>query len=354
MIRKTHYSALASLFLLCCLLLAACNSSIGNIGNIATTKTSTTTGAVTPAVTPLPMSQQTLKLFAEPDDGESIILDAINAAHRSIWLETYLLTDTTVVQALQNAAHRKLDVRVMLEPTPYGGGSPQDTLDALKLMGAKVNTASPDFSLTHEKGMVIDGNTAYIMTCNFTYSALNGTNREYGVIDSVAPDVQEVVAIFNADWGRKPAQLNDTNIVVSPTNARNDLTTLISNAKHSLVMEEEEMYDSQVEQAIIGAAKHGVHVQVILPNPYDASDTSLDAPIALLTSGGVQVRRDPQLYIHAKMIVVDDTHAFVGSENISSSSLDGNRELGILLTNTGIIAELQHYFQTDWQASQHP
>ena len=242
-------------------------------------------------------------------------------------------------------------MRVMLEPAPNGGGSPQDVLAGLKLAGAKVNTASPDFSLTHEKGMVVDGSTAYIMTCNFTYSALNGTNREYGVIDSVAADVREVVDIFNADWSRKPAHLTDTNLVVSPTNSRDDLTTLINSAKHSLVMEEEEMYDTQVEQAIINAAKLGVHVQVILPTPYDSSDTSLDAPIALLTSGGVQVRRDPQLYMHAKMIVVDGIRAFVGSENISSSSLDGNRELGILLTNTAIIASLQRYFETDWKAS---
>ena len=346
MIRKIYFSSHLSLFLLCCLLLAACN------GTISSAKTSTISGiAGTPAVTPLPTSQQTLKLFAEPDDGEGVILDAINTAHRSIWLETYLLTDTSIIQALGNAAHRKLDVRVMLEPAPNGGGSPQDVLDELKRAGAKVNTASPDFSLTHEKGMVIDGNTAYIMTCNFTYSALNGTNREYGIIDSVAPDVREVVAIFNADWSRKPAHLMDSNLVVSPTNSRDDLTTLINGAKHSLVMEEEEMYDSQVEQAIIDAAKRGVHVQVLLPKPYDASDTSLDSPIALLKAGGVQVQRDPQLYIHAKMIVVDGSRAFVGSENISSSSLDGNRELGILLTNAGIIASLQGYFQTDWKVS---
>ena len=344
MIRNTYSASLLSIFLLCCLLLGACSS-------MSTTKTVTTIGAGTPTVHPLPASQQTLKLFTEPDDGEGVILDAINTAHHSIWLETYLLTDTGVIQALENAAHRKLDVRVMLEPAPTGGGSPQDVLDGLKLASAKVNTASPNFSLTHEKGMVIDGNTAYIMTCNFTYSALNGTNREYGIIDSVAADVREVVDIFNADWSRKPVHLTDSSLVVSPTNSRDDLTTLINSAKHSLVMEEEEMYDTQVEQAIINAAKRGVNVQVILPTPYDSSDTSLDAPIALLTSDGVQVRRDPQLYMHAKMIVVDGFRAFVGSENISSSSLDGNRELGILLTNAGIVALLQHYFETDWKAS---
>lgn len=49
--------------------------------------------------------------------------------------------------------------------------------------------------------MVIDGKTAYIMTCNFTLSALGGssstTNREYGIIDTESTDVAAVLGIFN-------------------------------------------------------------------------------------------------------------------------------------------------------------
>jgi phosphatidylserine/phosphatidylglycerophosphate/cardiolipin synthase-like enzyme len=72
----------------------------------------------------------------------------------------------------------------------------------------------------------------------------------------------------------------------------------------------------------------------------------------VLKAGGVQVKEDTQLYIHAKMIVADGSLAFVGSENFSTTSLDNNRELGVLLTNAQIISTLQQTFQSDWAVSQ--
>ncbi len=345
MLRGKHSSKtfLYTVLILLALFLMACSST--------TSATSSTHSTSSLRITPLPKAQQALKLFIEPDAGESIILDAINTAHHSIWLEMYLLTDTSIIQALENAAHHKVDVRVMLEPTPYGGGSAQDVLDELKLSGIMVKPTSPNFTLTHEKGMVVDGNTAFIMSCNFTYSALNGTNREYGVIDTLAQDVQSVTDIFNADWGRTPLRINNPSLVISPTNSRTALTTLITNAKKTLVLEEEEMLDDNIQQALVSAAHRGVSVQVILPTPYAGeSDTNIGG-IAILQKGGVKVKEDPQLYIHAKMIVADGVQAFVGSENISAPSLDGNRELGILMTNLSIVTTLQKTFQQDWSVS---
>jgi phosphatidylserine/phosphatidylglycerophosphate/cardiolipin synthase-like enzyme len=303
------------------------------------------------SVHPLPSMQQTRKLFVEPDEGERIILDAINTAHRSIWLEMYLLTDASIIQALENAAHHKVAVRVMLEPTPYGGGSTQDVFDELRLAGITVKPTSPNFALTHEKGMVIDSNTAFIMSCNFTYSALNGTNREYGVIDTLAQDVQSVTDIFNADWNRTLPRITNASLVVSPTNSRTALTALIANAKKTLILEEEEMFDSRIQQALVSAAQRGVSIQIILPTPYAGESDSNAGSISILKKGGVQVREDPELYIHAKMIVADDVQAFVGSENISAASLDGNRELGVLLTEKDIVTTLQKTFQQDWFVS---
>ena len=56
--------------------------------------------------------------------------------------------------------------------------------------------------------------------------------------------------------------------------------------------------------------------------------------------------------MHAKIIVVDGVKAFVGSENISSQSLDQNRELGIIVSDATVLSRLQSTFQTDWGVSQ--
>ena len=51
-------------------------------------------------------------------------------------------------------------------------------------------------------------------------------------------------------------------------------------------------------------------------------------------------------------MIVDGKTAFVGSENISSQSLDQNRELGIIVSDAGVLGTLQSTFQKDWSVSQ--
>jgi cardiolipin synthase len=207
--------------------------------------------------------------------------------------------------------------------------------------------------------LIIDGNSVFIMTSNFTRSALGGSsgssgfaNREYDIIDTNPQDVQAVIAIFQADWNHTTAQFNDSNLVVSPVNSRNDFTSLINGAHHTLLIEAEEMNDSNIEQAIASAAQRGVQVEVILPAPSGSSGDSNSQGISTIKQGGVQVREDPRLYMHAKIIVVDGKTAFVGSENISSQSLDQNRELGIIVSDQGVLNTLQQTFQQDWGVSQ--
>lgn len=324
------------------------------IGATATVGTTPTVG-VTPTIgtTPPPPTTQSIQVFVEPTAGEKPILDAINNAQQSVWLEIYLMSDNNVIQALENDAKRGLDVRVMIEPHPYGGGSPQATIDALNAAGAKAQDSNSVFKYTHEKGMIIDGKTAFIMTSNFTNSAIaTGKNREYDIIDTTPQDVQGTIDIFNADWNRTTEHVTDPNLVISPDNSRNDFVAFINAAKTSLVIEAEEMQDTTVEQAIASAAQRGVTVEVILPMPQSGGTDYNAAGIAVIKAGGAQVKEDPQLIMHAKMMVADGGNAYVGSINISTNSFDNNRELGVLFTDQGVITTLQQTFQSDWSVSQ--
>jgi len=301
---------------------------------------------------------QGVHIYVEPDDGESVITGAIKSASKSVWLEIYILTDRNVIRALEEAANHGLDVKVMLEPHPVGGGSSVSrTLDELKAAGVNAQYTSPDFALTHEKGMIIDGTTAYIMTSNFSRSALGGSsssstrNREYGIIDSNPQDVQAVMAIFTADWNHTSVQFNDANLVVSPVNSRNAFMGIIGSAQHTLLIEAEEMNDSAIEQALVSAASRGVQIEIILPAPSGSSGDSNSQGIAAIKQSNITVREDPQLYMHAKIIVADGLKAFVGSENISTQSLDQNRELGILVSDATVLGKLQSTFQIDWGVS---
>ena len=352
---KTSSTILAYLVAVAlCVLSSACDVNVSLPGNIGGTN-----GGQCLSNCALGSGVHGVQIFVEPDSGEHVITDAIRSAQKSVWLEIYLLTDRNVIKALEEDANRGVDVRVMLEPHPFGGGSPTRTIDQLKAAGVKAQETSPSFPLTHEKGMIIDSSTVFIMTSNFTRSALGGSsgssgfrNREYDLVDTNSHDVRAVIDIFNADWNHTTAQFNDSNLVVSPVNSRSDFTSLINSAHHTLLIEAEEMQDSNIEQAITSAAQRGVHVQAILPAPGGSSSDSNSSGIDVIKQAGVQVREDSRLYMHAKIIVVDGQKAFVGSENISTQSLDANRELGIIVSDQGVLNTLQQTFQQDWSDSQ--
>ena len=346
--------------LLLCLALIGCSSvniSVGNATNGSSANGSGSSGS-TSSSNSVGSGVQGVQVFVEPDAGDTVITNAIAGAHKTILLEMYLLTERKVINALEEAANRGVDVQVMLEQHPYGSGSasPTQTLDRLKAAGVKAQATNPAFALTHEKGMVIDGNTAYIMTANFTLSALGGgsytKNREYGIIDTNTQDVQAVTTIFNADWNRSTPQIHDPNLVVSPVNSRTAFTALINSAHKTLLIEAEEMQDSGIEQAIINAGQRGVKVQVILPSSSSSSSgDSNSSGIRAISHTGIQIEEDPHLYMHAKIIIVDGQRAFVGSENISTASLEQNRELGILVSDQNVLSTLQQTFQEDWSSS---
>ena len=70
----------------------------------------------------------------------------------------------------------------------------------------------------------------------------------------------------------------------------------------------------------------GVQVRLIVsPSPEFALEQ------AGLAAAGVDIRLADSLYIHAKAIIADGERAFVGSQNLSATSLDQNRELGIIV-----------------------
>lgn len=191
------------------------------------------------------------------------------------------------------------------------------------------------------------------LTCNLSKSGLGGSsaaaNREYGVVDADPTDVGEVKTIFQADWDRTSPALGDANLLVSPVNARVKLTDLLGAARHTLLVEDEEMLDAPSEDALIAAARRGVSVEVVLPMPTSgAADSGAD--VARLVHGGVRVRYLVAPYMHAKLIVTDGTRAFVGSENFSGTSLDQNRELGVLIAESDVLATLARVFALDWAA----
>jgi cardiolipin synthase len=296
-------------------------------------------------------SQQQLALITEPTAGIGKILTAIRQARTSVELVMYELEDTTVENALVAAEHRGVHVQVLLNHGYYGErtdyGRPAFNLPAYRYLGnhgVPVRWTPSHFALTHEKALIVDLRTAYIMTFNLT-SQYYASSRDFGVVDRSAPDVSAINATFDADWaGRTITPSNGTDLVWSP-GAESEQVAFINAAHTSLDVENEEMDQAGIEAALEAAARRGVRVRVVMTYSSDWARA-----FAALESAGVKVRtysEDAARYIHAK-VMLTPSEAFLGSQNFSSTSLDANRELGITLTTPSILRSLTRTLDSDF------
>jgi len=269
-------------------------------------------------------------LIVEPDAGPDAIVSLVAAARTSVWMEMYLLTDARAVAALVDRARAGCDVRAILEPSPYmSEGANQSAFDALAAAGARVRWSTPRFSYTHAKTLIVDHARLAVLTLNLTGAGLGG-NREYAVVDDDAADIAAAEAVFAADETGDLAGAA-SRVVTSPDASRATLTALIEHAAQSLAIEAEELTDAAIVAALLAARARGVAVTLVWPGPADAG-----AAFAKLAAAGATVRAVADPGIHAKVVVADTRTLYVGSANLTPTSLDRNRELGLRLDDPDV------------------
>jgi phosphatidylserine/phosphatidylglycerophosphate/cardiolipin synthase-like enzyme len=263
----------------------------------------------------------------------------------------YELKDTTLEDDLVAKEKAGVDVRVILDQAEKSYN--QDAYNTLTAGGVGVVWSSTSFTYTHQKTITVDDDESYISTGNFdtTYYA---TTRDYGAFDTDASDVAAIVAVFNADYAHTAVTPSDgDDLVWSPADSQTQILGLINGATTSLDIEEEEFSDTDVINAIVAAEKRGVTVRVVLEDPSDYSSEVSEVKDA----GGTVVgyTSSTGFYIHAKAIIADyglsGQKAFMGSENLTSTSLNDNRELGLITSDSGVVDGLESTFDGDYTGS---
>ena len=199
-------------------------------------------------------------LVVLPDDGTAAVVSMISGAERSVDLVMYSLNDKTVQSALAAAEARGVAVRVILNGGYQGQEPPTKkstvTFDWLSAHGVPVRWSQPYFDLTHQKTLVIDGSSALIMTGNLDRTYYKN-DRDFQIADGDAPDVSAIEAAFESDWNGTAVPAGDGDDLVWSPGSEPELVALIESAKDSLLVENEEMADIAVENALEDAARRG-------------------------------------------------------------------------------------------------
>src|SRR5271166_3072952 len=214
-------------------------------------------------------------LIVLPDDSARPILDAINHSAKSLRIKMFVFSDPAILQAVIAAQKRGVSARVMLNPARRSGESENEqTRKMLKSAGVDVLDSSPQFDLTHEKSMVVDDETAFVMSFNWEPKDLTET-RDYAVVTSAHHEVSEVMECFDADWSRKPFTPGEnSHLIWCVGNGRERIGRFIDEA-------------------------------------------------------GVKVHKLKGLKLHAKLLLADNVRGIVGSINLAPGSFDSRRECAI-------------------------
>ncbi|MGH3733926.1 MAG: phospholipase D-like domain-containing protein [Acidimicrobiales bacterium] len=287
------------------------------------------------------------RIWTEPQSGYGFIGAAINGAHSSIELSMYEVSDPAIEQYLVSKARAGVDVRVILNAA-YDGTTENATAVAVLRAGSVHVEWAPANQIFHAKYLVVDDATAYIGTGNFVPSDYSST-RDFWVADTQGADVSAIVATFDGDFDHGGSASHQSGGLVWSPGSTAALTGLISSARHTLLVENEEMDSAPVEDSLIAAARRGVVVEIVM-----TQDSQWTAALDRLAAAGVHVRvlGQSQIYIHAKVICADCTGStgivFIGSENFSTSSLAYNRELGVITTTPAAVETVRDFVDEDY------
>jgi cardiolipin synthase len=301
----------------------------------------------TPPPTPAPT---TYTLVTMPDDGLTAIYNLLSSATRTIDMTMYELTDTQVTSILTQAASSGITVRVILDQNNEKKSN-TTAYNTLSSGGVQVHWANPTYACTHQKTITVDSATSAIMTLNLVTEDYP-TSRDYAVITNDAADIAAIETTFTADFTDAAiTPPTGDNLVWSPTNSRTALLSVLNNATKSLLIEQEEMSDSQIESAIESALQRGVSVTLVQEN-MTGSYTSI---LQTYKADGAQIATYSSrtgYYIHAKAILADystpQATLFLGSENFSTPSLDSNRELGLIFNDPTCITGVYNAITKDF------
>lgn len=294
-----------------------------------------------------------MPLFIEPQAGPAPILQIINQARHEVSVGVYYLSDRPILRALAEAHRRGVDVRVIVEGKPYGMKPWQVRKEerAIEATGAQLKLApyrftshGNQYAFYHAK-YAVNGHEAEVGSANMDWSAFH-KNREYLYVTQNPSVVKAANAVFDADWNNQRApSFTHQVLVLSPGTSAGQILQVI-NQPGPIDVESEEL--GPYQPTLDALAAKGSALRMILPSSINAAD---QRDVAFLRSHGCQVRLLPvkPVYMHAKMIV-GGSLAFIGSENFTQTSLEANREMGLILGGSDI-AKLRDQFNRDWASA---
>ena len=301
---------------------------------------------------------------------------AIDAAKQEVWLETYIFADDgvgrTVAEALVGAAQRGVVVRVLVD----GWGAKHYLTRSLEMQlrggGVLLMKYRPEVApwqfrshrlrRLHRKVAHMDGQVAFVGGINLI-DDMNTPGQKPPRVDFAVrirgPMLAPLVQSMQRLWALvELVQLDRSDVPLFPTpitspRAGNQIAKFvirdnfryrrdieraylaaIRTAKHEILIANAYFFPGiRFRRALAAAAQRGVGVTLLLQArvEYRLLHYASRALYGQLLAAGVRIEEYHQSFLHAKVAVVDDVWATVGSSNIDPYSLLMAREANVFV-----------------------
>jgi PLD-like domain len=278
-----------------------------------------------------------VKLIVEPGDGVEPLLSAIRGAKKSVEVAIFRFDHRAIEAELRAAAARGVEVNVLIASVNRGGVESLRKLELRCLAaGLTVGRTNDDLARYHDKFIIIDRRTLYVLSFNFTHLDI-ARSRGFGIVTKNSQWLQDAVALFDADRLRTRFAPHSNRFVVSPCTARTALAGFLRRARKELLIYDPKISDREMLGILRSRLKSNVEVRVI-----GSVSGDLDA----------ETRELAPLHLHTRTIIRDRRQAFIGSQSLRASELDRRRELGLIVQDAKTIRKLVDTFESDWKKSE--
>jgi cardiolipin synthase A/B len=304
------------------------------------------------------------------------MIAAIDAAEREVWLETYIFADDVsgraVASALARAARRGVTVRVLVDGWGARSYLTPDLERVLTDAGVQVMRYRPEVApwqfrshrmrRLHRKLSHVDGRIAFVGGIN-VIDDMNTPGHKPPRVDFAVsvrgPLLGSIVQTMQRVWAIvELAQLKTSDVPLFPPDIEAEIAGM-QTAK--FVIRDNLRYRRDIERAymaairtsrseiliatayffpgadfrraLIAAVERGVRVTLLLQArvEYRLLHYASRALYGQLLSAGIAIQEYHRSFLHAKVAVIDDNWATVGSSNIDPYSFLMAREANVFV-----------------------
>ena len=325
-----------------------------------------------------------VKLLVDAVQGYPAMLAAIDAAHSTVALESYIYapdaTGQRFLEALVRAQTRGVQVRVIIDAVGSAGTRASFFAPLLQAGGQMAvfqpNVLGlPTWRRDHRKILVVDERQAFIGGLNI---AQEYAPQEWGggSWHDIHAEVDGPVAfalgrLFARTWqrvaqrpwlpvrtpsalGEISVQILESELIVRRHSVRKAYLHAIRHARHTVRLSNAYFIpDRGILRALRLAAERGVKVQILLAGRSDVQAVRYAscALYARILRFGAEIYEWPERMLHAKCAVIDGSWCSIGSYNLDRRSLVHNLEANIACVDSTLGAAMDAQFVLDAERS---